>query len=56
MATWGDLDVIRLTYGVTDINELNEQFGMAPFDRANKVRVLSTDWFYESVATSMGNR
>ena len=46
MATWGDLDVIRLTYGIADIDELNERFGMAPFDRANKVRVVSIDWFY----------
>ena len=46
MATWGDLDVIRLTYGA-DIDQLNERFGMAPFDRANKVRVVSIDWFYQ---------
>ncbi len=36
MATWGDLDVIRLTYGIENIDELNERFGMAPFDRATR--------------------
>ncbi len=44
----GDLDVIRLTYGM-DTDELNERFGMAPYDRANKVRVVSIDWFCEPV-------
>lgn len=55
MATWGDLDVIRLTYGIDDIDELNERFGMAPFDRANKVRVVSIDWFYESAQDGAGS-
>jgi hypothetical protein len=47
MCVWGDKSVITDTYGM-DMGKLMEDFGLAPYDRANKVRVLSTDWFYES--------
>jgi len=45
MSTWGDPDVLKLTYGA-DLAQLNEKMGMGKFDRANKVRVVSQDWFY----------
>ena len=45
MCVWGDKAVLEKTYQV-DYDELMAQFGLAPHDRGNKVRVLATDWFY----------
>ena len=47
MLVWGDKAVITDTYGM-DFDALMEEFGLAPYDRGNKVRVVSTDWFYSS--------
>ena len=46
MCVWGDKSVITNTYGM-DYDELMVKFGLAPYDRGNKVRVVSQDWFYE---------
>lgn len=46
MCVWGDKSVITETYGM-DFDKLMEEFGLAPHERGNKVRVMSTDWFYE---------
>ncbi len=43
---FGDKSIITDTYGIA-YDDLMEQLGVAPYDRANKVRVMSTDWFYE---------
>jgi hypothetical protein len=43
---FGDKSVITDTYGIP-FDDLMKQLGIAPYDRANKVRVMSTDWFYE---------
>jgi Neuraminidase (sialidase) len=45
MCVWGDKPVITETYRM-DYDELMRKAGLAPYDRGNKVRVLSTDWFY----------
>ena len=45
MCVFGDKAVITDTYGM-DYDELMERLGLAPHDRGNRVRVLSTDWFY----------
>lgn len=46
MCVFGDKAVITDTYGM-DYDELMESLGLAPFERGNRVRVLSTDWFYQ---------
>ena len=46
MSVFGDRSVLADTYGV-DYDELMAQLGLAPHDVGNKIRVLSTDWFYE---------
>jgi hypothetical protein len=51
MCVFGDKSVITDTYGM-DFNKLMEDFGLAPHDRGNKVRVLSPDWFYENKTTT----
>ena len=42
---FGDKSVITDTYGM-DYDDVMRQHGLAPYDRANKVRVLPIDWFY----------
>ena len=46
MCVFGDKAIITDTYGM-DYDELMERLGLAPFERGNRVRVVSTDWFYE---------
>jgi len=45
ICVFGDKAIITDTYGM-DYDELMERLGLAPFERGNRVRVLSTDWFY----------
>ena len=45
MSVFGNKSVIADTYGV-DYDELMGHLGLAPHDTGNKIRVLSTDWFY----------
>jgi hypothetical protein len=45
MCVFGDKSVLTGTYGV-EYDDLMKDLGLAPFDRGNKVRVVSTDWFY----------
>ncbi len=46
MCVFGDKAIIVDTYGM-NYDELMESFGLAPFERGNRVRIVSTDWFYE---------
>ena len=39
-------DIITKTYGM-DYDQVLEKWGMGSIDRANKVRVLPVEWFYE---------
>jgi hypothetical protein len=42
---FGDKSVITDTYGM-DYDEVLQQHGLAPYESANKVRVLPIEWFY----------
>lgn len=46
MGVLGDKSVISETYGM-DYDQLLQDLGLAPFDSGNKIRVLSTEWFYQ---------
>ena len=46
MCVFGDKSIITDTYGM-DYDELMDRLGLAPFERGNRVRVVSTDWLYE---------
>ena len=46
MSVFGDRSVIADLYGV-DYGQLMEEIGLAPYDFGNKLRVLSTGWFYQ---------
>jgi hypothetical protein len=46
MSVFGDKSIIADTFGV-DYDQLMEKLGLAPYDFGNKVRVLTTEWFYE---------
>ena len=45
-ATFGSKEDMKTNFGV-EFDDLMKQLGIAPFERANKVRVLPIDWFYE---------
>ena len=46
MSTFGEKSIITDTYGL-DYDVLMREKGLAPYDRGNRVRVVSTSWFYE---------
>jgi len=45
VCVFGDKDVIREDFGI-DFDRLMANLGLAPHERANKVRILPTEWFY----------
>lgn len=47
LCVFGDRSILTDIYGV-DYDDLMRELGVAPHDRGNKVRVLSTDWFYQN--------
>ena len=45
VAVFGPKDVITECFGI-EYDQLMERWGLAPFERGNKMHILPTDWFY----------